>query len=72
MGIIEVDMFSDDVDGSGHPVAESFRELLEEVAESSHCKLQSFDVDHGTVMFSFDNDELTAEILKLLQTDDSF
>ncbi|MBN1850170.1 MAG: hypothetical protein JW932_16475 [Deltaproteobacteria bacterium] len=71
MGFIEVDLFSDDVDSCAHPVAESFRDLLEEVAESYNCKLQSFDVDHGIVMFSFDCDELTAEILKLLQSDDS-
>ena len=66
MGIIEVDMFPKDVDSPGHPVAESFRELLEEVAEEFGCKILSFEVRRGTVSFSFDNDELTAEILKVL------
>ncbi len=71
MGIIEVDMFSEDVDSPEHPVAESFKALLEEVAVSYNCKLLSFEVHRGTVMFSFGNDELTAEILKMLQSGDS-
>ena len=68
MGTIEVDMFAEDVDTPEHPVAASFRELLEEVAASYNCRLSSFHVDHGTVMFSFDDDELTAEILKVLKS----
>jgi hypothetical protein len=68
MGVIEVDMFPEDVDGPEHPVAESFRELLEEVAEEYECRLESFEVSHGTVSFSFDSDELTANILKILNT----
>jgi hypothetical protein len=68
MGIIEVDMFAEDVDSPEHPVAESFRELLEEVAASYNCRLLSFHVGQGTVMFSFDNDELAAEILKVLKS----
>jgi len=71
MGIIEVDMFSEDVDSPEHPVAESFRELLEEVAEQHSCNLLSFDIDHGTVSFSFDKDELTSEILKTLQIEET-
>lgn len=67
-GIIEVEIFSKDVDDPGHPVAESFRELLEQVAEENTCHLESFDVSQGTVSFSFDDDELTAEILKILDT----
>jgi len=66
MGIIEVDMFSKDVDSPEHPVADSFRELLQEVAQQYGCRLTSFDVEHGTAMFSFDDDALTAEILKIL------
>jgi|WetSurMetagenome_2_1015567.scaffolds.fasta_scaffold987070_1 hypothetical protein len=66
MGIIEVEMFSEDVDDLDHPVAQSFRELLEEVAEEYECHLESFEISRGTVSFSFDNDELEAEILKLL------
>ena len=67
LGVIEVDMFEEDIDSTEHPVAESFRELLEEVAEGYKCRLLSFEVAHGTVSFSFDSDELTAEILKILQ-----
>ena len=67
MGVIEVDMFSEDVDSPDHPAVESFRELLEEVAGQYGCNLISFDVDRGTVFFSFDSDELTAEILRTLQ-----
>jgi hypothetical protein len=67
MGIIEVDMFSEDVDSPKHAVAESFKELLEEVAGQYNCHLSHFDVQHGTVSFSFDDDQLTAKILKILQ-----
>jgi hypothetical protein len=67
MGIIEVDMFSEYVDSPEHAVAESFKELLEEVAGQHDCHLTYFNVQRGTVSFSFDNDELTAKILKILQ-----
>lgn len=68
MGVIEVEMFEQDVDDIEHPMVESFKELLEQVAEEYQCRLESFEVSHGTVSFSFDNDELEAEILKLLDT----
>ncbi|MBN2124320.1 MAG: hypothetical protein JW821_08500 [Deltaproteobacteria bacterium] len=67
MGIIEVDLFSEDVDGNSHPRAVEFRELLEKVAEEYECRLLSFQVERGTVAFAFDSDELTAQILKVLQ-----
>jgi hypothetical protein len=67
MGVIEVDMFSEDVNSKDHPEAVKFRLLLEQVADDHNCNLLSFDIDHGTVSFSFDNDELTGEILKVLQ-----
>ncbi len=70
MGIIEVDMFSKDVNDPKHPVAESFQELLTEVAEQYGCNLLSFSVNRGVVSFSFDNDELMADIIKILQIDE--
>jgi hypothetical protein len=68
MGVIEVEMFDKEVDDVEHPMAESFKELLEQVAEEYQCRLESFEVSRGTVYFSFDNDELEAEILKILDT----
>ncbi len=70
MGIIEVDLFSDDVDSLEHPEVVRFKELLEEVADDYQCHLLSFDIDHGTVSFSFDNEMLTADILKILQEEE--
>ena len=70
MGIIEVEMFSRDVNDPGHPVAESFQELLTEVAEQYNCSLLTFSVNRGVVSFSFDNDELMADIIKILQIDE--
>ncbi|MDY7036083.1 MAG: hypothetical protein SV375_07990 [Thermodesulfobacteriota bacterium] len=70
MGIIEVDLFSEDVDSLEHPEVVRFQNLLEQVAGEYGCRILSFDVDHGTASFSFDNDELTAEILKILQDND--
>ena len=69
MGIIEVDLFSEDVDSLDHPEVVKFRRLLEEVADEYHCFLRSFDIEHGTVFFSFDNDALDAKIVQILQTD---
>ena len=70
-GFIEVDLFSDDVDDPEHPVAVHFREMLENVAEQYECRLTSFDVREGTAVFSFDSHELMADIVKVLQNDDS-
>ncbi len=67
-GIIEVDLFSEKVDTRTHPDAAKFRKTLELVADEYDCTLISFAVDKGTVSFSFDNNELMTEILKILQT----
>lgn len=67
MGIIEVDLFSEDVNSLKHPEMEQLKKMLEEVAQEYGCNLLSLDIDQGIVSFSFDNDELTAEILKILQ-----
>jgi hypothetical protein len=67
MGFIEVEMFSSDVDSAAHPMAESFRELLEQVAEQYGCNLESFEISRGVVTFCFDSDELMADILKILR-----
>jgi len=67
MGVIEVDLFGEEVDSSEHPEAVGFRKLLEAVAEDFDCTLLSFEVSRGTVSFSFDSDQLTAEILKVLE-----
>ncbi len=66
-GVIEVDLFSKDVNSLDHPKVIHFRGLLEEVAEQYRCSIVTFKVDHGTVFFSFDDDVLTAEILKILR-----
>ena len=71
MGTFDIDMFSEDVDSIEHPLADSFRELLEEVAEQYECHLLSFEINKGTVSFSFDSDKLTADILRILHEKDS-
>jgi len=43
---------------------------LLEVAEEYDCFLITFEINKGTVAFSFDSDELTAEIMTILQHDD--
>ena len=68
-GYIEVDMFSEDVNSLDHPKVIRFKRTLLEVAEEYDCFLVSFEIDHGTVVFSFDSDELTAEILTILKND---
>jgi len=66
-GVIEVDLFPPEVDGPDHPRATEFRALLEEVAEDYGCNVISFEVRRGTVAFAFDDDVLTAEILRELE-----
>ncbi|RJR19733.1 MAG: hypothetical protein C4582_10095 [Desulfobacteraceae bacterium] len=67
MGIIEVDMFEQDIDSVDHPEASRLKSLLEEVAMDFECKLDFFSVEKGIVSFSFDSDVLMAEIIKVLQ-----
>ena len=68
-GFIEVDLFPAEVDSLEHPDVLHFRELLEDVAMEYHCRLTFFEIELGTVSFSFDSDELMADILKILQND---
>jgi len=69
-GSFEVDLFPEEVDSADHPYAAQFKEILEGVAKEYACTLLSFEVNRGTVVFSFDSDELTAEILQMLNRTD--
>ncbi len=62
-------MFPSDVDSLDHPLVRDFKKVLLEVAEEYNCFLVSFEVHQGTVTFAFDSDELTAEILTILQNE---
>lgn len=66
-GHIEVDMFSEDINSRDHPEVMEFKRVLLEEAEKHECFLTSFEIDRGTITFSFNNDELTAKILDILQ-----
>jgi len=66
-GFFEVEMFPAEVDDPDHPYAAQFREMLENMAEEYKCALVSFEVHEGTVTFSFDSDELNAEIIDMLK-----
>jgi hypothetical protein len=68
-GTIEVDLFSQEVDSPDHPDAADFRRLLEDVALDYDCTLVRFEVHAGTVCFAFDDDVLTAEIIRELEID---
>jgi hypothetical protein len=67
--LIEVDMFPEEVNSLEHPDVVHFRDVLEDVALEYHCRLIYFDIQNGTVIFSFDSDKLMADILKILQND---
>jgi hypothetical protein len=41
--------------------------MLLEVADEYNCCLTSFEVDKGTVIFSFDSDELMTDIVGILE-----
>ena len=66
-GYIEVDLFPAEVNDLEHPDVVRFKKLLEDVAKEYNCNLTHFEIDHGTVIFSFDSDELIAEILRMLR-----
>jgi hypothetical protein len=68
-GFIDIDMFPKEVNDMDHWEVVHFKGLLEEVAEEYDCHLVSFDIDEGTVTFSFDSEELMVNILKILQDD---
>ena len=67
MGMFEVDLFPEEVNSADHPEARKLRKVLEAVARDFQCELLSFEVDHGTVSFVFDSEELNAEILRVLE-----
>jgi hypothetical protein len=67
MGMFEVDLFPEEVNSADHPQAREFKKVLEAVAADFQCRLLSFKVDHGTVSFVFDSDDLNAEILRVLE-----
>jgi hypothetical protein len=66
-GMFEVDLFPEEVNRTDHPRAREFKRMLEAVAQDFQCKLLCFEVDHGTVFFVFDSDDLNAEILRVLE-----
>ncbi|VBB42266.1 conserved hypothetical protein [uncultured Desulfatiglans sp.] len=66
-GVIEVDLFSEEVGDADHPEAVRFREMLEDVAAEHGCFLIYFEVEKGTVEFAFDSDELMAKILRIFE-----
>ncbi len=68
-GYIEIDMFSKDVNSLADPQVIHFKHVLLEVAEQYDCFLMTFEINNGTVTFSFNSDKLTAEILTILQHD---
>lgn len=68
-GLIEVDLFPEEIDDPDHPQALRFRQILEEVADDYGCSLVSFEVSRGTVSFAFDDDVLTAEIIREMEID---
>ncbi len=65
--MIEVDLFPEEVDSEEDPRVVEFRRLLEEVAEDYNCNLVAFEINNGSVSFEFDDDSLTAEIIRELE-----
>ena len=66
-GYIEVDLFPTEINDLEHPEVIRFKKLLEDVAKEFNCDLTYFEIDHGTVIFSFNSDELIAEVLRMLK-----
>ena len=62
-------MFPEEVNSLDHWEVVYFKGVLEEVADEYRCRLVHFEVDRGTVIFSFDDDKLMANILNILRDD---
>lgn len=67
MGIISMQLFSEDVDSLEHPDVREFVAILERMAEVYGCHLMSFAIQNGVVMFAFDSEEITGDILEDLE-----
>ena len=68
-GVIEVDLFEEEVNDSDHPEAQKFRLLLEQVADDHDCELTFFQIDKVTVCFAFDSEELMTKIINIMQAE---
>jgi hypothetical protein len=67
LGYIVVDLFPGDVDSSDHPSVREFRKILDKTVMPYECSLTHFVIDHGVVIFRFDNNEKILEILEDLK-----
>jgi hypothetical protein len=64
MGFIAFKLFPNDVNSLDHPNVKEFKQMLDAMAIAYKCNLTSFAISHGVVMFHFDNEEITSDILK--------
>lgn len=64
MASLGLTLFPRDTNTLDDPLVKEFRSMLERIAETYRSHLISFAVDHGTVTFNFDKEEVTYDILQ--------
>ncbi len=57
MGMLSVKMIPDEIDSLEHKDVKAFFAILKEFAQGYDCKLTSFAISKGMVIFSFDSEE---------------
>ncbi len=57
-------LFPKDTNRLDDPWVKEFRNILERIGATYHSHLTGFAIEHGTVTFNFDNEQVTYDILQ--------
>lgn len=63
MGMIALNLFSEDVDSLNNPRVQEFKSLLENMADAYKTKLRTFAIHKGKVIFSVNDEEMCDDLL---------
>jgi len=63
MGMMALNLFSEDVDSLDDPRVQEFKSLLENMANAYKTKLRTFAIHKGKVIFSVNDEEMCNDLL---------
>lgn len=64
MRLIALKLFPKEINSLANPAVQEFKQILENIAKTYECSLRYFAIDHGMLLFQFDNEELIYDISK--------
>jgi hypothetical protein len=67
MAALSLTMFAKDTSSIDAPSVGAFRAVLEQIAKDYGSSLTYFSVEHGKVLFSFDNEQLLYDIMEAIR-----